>query len=71
MRDVTERGEAVDLGGAELVGTHASRIVQRTLALLEQAHPVRLDANPFGDGRAAERIVRVILERTRAAHPHA
>ncbi|MBI3319259.1 MAG: UDP-N-acetylglucosamine 2-epimerase (non-hydrolyzing) [Candidatus Omnitrophica bacterium] len=64
MRDVTERDEAVGLGGAELVGTDASRIVKRTMELLEQPGSLRLESNPFGDGRAAERIVRVILERT-------
>lgn len=65
MRDVTERGEAVDVGGAEVVGTDVSRIVERTRALLEHPRPLREGSNPFGDGRAAERIVRVIAERVR------
>lgn len=63
MRGATERMEAVEAGVAELVGTDLERIVERTAEALER--PVRISpgANPFGDGRAAERIARIILER--------
>ncbi len=63
MREVTERTEAVDLGVAELVGTSPDRIVSRTLDLLNQPPASRPSTNPFGDGRAGERIVRTIAER--------
>ncbi len=62
MRDVTERIEAVQAGIAELVGTETSRIVARTLALLEEPANGRTGANPFGDGKASERIVQRILK---------
>lgn len=63
MRDVTERTEAVDVGVAELVGTETSRIIERTVEILVRPKTIRPGGNPFGDGRAAERIVRVILEK--------
>ena len=63
MRAVTERTEAIDLGVAELVGTETDRIVSRTLDLLERPAPAYRGANPFGDGRAGERIVQTLLER--------
>ena len=65
MRDVTERVEAVAAGTAEIVGTSVSRIVKRTLALLEEAPGGRSTVNPFGDGHAAERIVQVLAEERR------
>ncbi|MBC6981696.1 non-hydrolyzing UDP-N-acetylglucosamine 2-epimerase [Caulobacter sp. 17J80-11] len=60
MRDVTERPEAVEAGVARLVGTRPDAIVEGVAAALESdAHPAA--ANPYGDGRAAERIVEGIL----------
>lgn len=63
MREVTERTEAVELGIAELVGTDPERIVSRALALLNQPTPRPPRTNPFGDGRASERIVGALLDR--------
>lgn len=65
MRDTTERPEAVEAGAAELVGADAERIAARGGQWL--AHPDTLaqtegTINPYGDGRAAERIVDWILE---------
>lgn len=60
MREVTERSEAIDSGGAKLVGTDAHRIAAEASMLLQDASAyARMAgaANPFGDGRAAERIV--------------
>jgi UDP-N-acetylglucosamine 2-epimerase len=63
LRGVTERPEAIDAGCARIVGTDRSVIVRATLELLtdrlaydRMAHV----ANPFGDGHASERIVRVL-----------
>jgi UDP-N-acetylglucosamine 2-epimerase (non-hydrolysing) len=60
LREVTERPEAVAAGTVRIVGTDRGRIVNETMRLLENnlaysqmAHAV----NPYGDGRAAERIV--------------
>lgn len=65
MRDVTERQEAVEAGAVRLVGTDAARIVTAATRLLDD--PAEYSAmtrgmNPFGDGRAAERIAGVLLE---------
>lgn len=60
MRDTTERPEAVEAGTVKLVGAHAGRIVGAATKLLddEQAHRAMSRAhNPYGDGRAALRIV--------------
>jgi UDP-N-acetylglucosamine 2-epimerase (non-hydrolysing) len=60
MREVTERSEAVAAGCAELVGTSPDRIVAATERLLAGARvtlPVGFCDNPFGDGKAGERIV--------------
>jgi UDP-N-acetylglucosamine 2-epimerase (non-hydrolysing) len=64
MRETTERPEAMDAGAVELVGTSVERIVDRMSALLddpvEYAHH-QIETNPYGDGRAAERIVDLML----------
>jgi len=68
MRDVTERPEAVKAGTVQLVGTDTQRIVASAIALLEDSaihERSRHIQNPYGDGRAAERIVQ---ELTGAAH---
>lgn len=60
MRDVTERPEGVEAGTARLVGTDVERIVAEAERLLTDSAAYRAMSrahNPFGDGRAAERIV--------------
>ncbi|UEM04758.1 UDP-N-acetylglucosamine 2-epimerase (non-hydrolyzing) [Skermanella rosea] len=67
MRDVTERPEAVEAGTVRLVGTDIDRIVGAAQHLLddERAYAeARRAHNPYGDGFAAERILK---ELTRAA----
>jgi UDP-N-acetylglucosamine 2-epimerase (non-hydrolysing) len=59
MRDTTERPEAVDAGTVRLVGTDADRIVTEAGELLDNAEVYQEMArahNPYGDGRACERI---------------
>ncbi len=63
MRDVTERPEGVESGTARLVGTDPERIVAEAERLLADAGAYRAMSkahNPFGDGRAAERITRAL-----------
>ncbi|MEJ2706559.1 MAG: UDP-N-acetylglucosamine 2-epimerase (non-hydrolyzing) [Anaerolineales bacterium] len=65
LRAVTERPEGVQAGTVRLVGTDAQRIVAETRRLLDdpQAHAEMAQAvNPYGDGHAAERIVRALLD---------
>ncbi len=58
-RDSTERGEGLAAGALTLVGTNPDRIVAAADTVLADpaAHRLDPDANPYGDGRAAERIV--------------
>src|SRR5690606_24636632 len=59
MRDTTERPEAVDAGTVKLVGTSVERIVEETERLLDDTVSYNCMAraiNPYGDGRASERI---------------
>ena len=59
-RESTERGEGVEAGTLRLVGTDPNRIVEAaTLLLTDPAEHAAMAAaaNPYGDGRAAERIV--------------
>lgn len=60
MRSVTERPEGVDAGVNMLVGTDADAIVAATLDLLRRPEAIAGMAsrdNPYGDGKAAQRIV--------------
>ena len=60
LRDTTERPEAIDAGTARLVGTDPTRVLSVTETLLhsEKAYEAMARAkNPYGDGRAAERIL--------------
>lgn len=60
MRDTTERPEGVDAGTALLVGPRSASILEHASRLLddEDAYSAMANAvNPYGDGRAAERIV--------------
>lgn len=64
MRDTTERPEAVDAGTVRLVGTSREKIVSETRRLLqdEAAYAAMSRAhNPYGDGKAVQRIVENIL----------
>jgi UDP-N-acetylglucosamine 2-epimerase (non-hydrolysing) len=63
MRDTTERPEAVEAGTVRLVGADAARIVDGVSTLLTdpRAYAEMAQAiNPYGDGRACERIVRAL-----------
>jgi UDP-N-acetylglucosamine 2-epimerase (non-hydrolysing) len=59
IRDLTERPEAMEAGVARLVGSEVEGIVEAARELLEDPAAYRRMSqagNPFGDGRAAERI---------------
>lgn len=60
MRDTTERPEAVDAGTVKLVGAVKKNIVKEVSALLdsdEKYQAMSRSMNPYGDGKAAARIV--------------
>lgn len=63
MRETTERPEGVAAGTARLVGTKEMHIVSEIFTLLDDNGAYQAMArahNPFGDGNAAQRIVKVI-----------
>ena len=63
MRRETERPEGVQAGGVKLVGTDRRTIVRRVLELFADDAAYRemaRVANPYGDGRAAQRIAAVL-----------
>ena len=60
MRDTTERPEALEAGTVKLVGTDFDKIVNEVSALLENREcyeRMSKAVNPYGDGKACERIV--------------
>jgi len=65
MRNVTERPEGIEAGTSKLVGTNVAAIVDATQRLLADKHEYEQMAkavNPYGDGKAAQRIVDILLE---------
>jgi UDP-N-acetylglucosamine 2-epimerase (non-hydrolysing) len=66
MRDTTERPEAVAAGTVRLVGTDANLIVKEFTELFNDSVAYKrmsVAHNPYGDGKAASRIVAAILEK--------
>ena len=64
MRDTTERPEAVDAGTVKLVGTDRELIISETSRLLddrEYYEKMSRSVNPYGDGKACERIVSTLF----------
>jgi UDP-N-acetylglucosamine 2-epimerase (non-hydrolysing) len=64
MRDTTERPEALESGTVRLVGTDYDKIVSEVSALLDDAsvyESMSKAVNPYGDGKACERIVKTLM----------
>ena len=64
MRDTTERPEALESGTVHLVGTDYQKIMNEVSTLLDD--PIAYDkmskaVNPYGDGKACERIINMFL----------
>jgi UDP-N-acetylglucosamine 2-epimerase (non-hydrolysing) len=63
LREVTERPEAVEAGTVKLAGVSRDAIFQMASELLQDQHAYRAMAeavNPYGDGKASERILEAI-----------
>ncbi len=63
MREVTERTEGIEAGTAKLVGTNREKIAEEVSLLLEDKNEYRKMSkavNPYGDGKASERIREII-----------
>jgi UDP-N-acetylglucosamine 2-epimerase (non-hydrolysing) len=68
MRETTERPEAVEAGTAKLVGVDKNRIINEVQLLLDDKTEYKKMAtavNPYGDGKAAQRIVKILMEKGR------
>lgn len=66
MRNTTERPEGIRAGIVKLVGTDKNSIVNSTLQLLDDPTvygEMSEASNPYGDGKAAERIVEVLIDK--------
>ena len=64
LRNETERPEAVEAGVAKLIGTNRQRIFEEVKQLLEDKEKYEKmvkSINPYGDGRASERIAKKTL----------
>lgn len=64
MRDTTERPEAVEAGTVKLVGSNVSNIVCELEKLLTDQESYRIMSvahNPYGDGKACNRIIEAII----------
>ncbi|WP_323596041.1 non-hydrolyzing UDP-N-acetylglucosamine 2-epimerase [Aliarcobacter butzleri] len=64
MRDTTERPEALEAGTVKLVGTSKETIIKEAQKLLDDEHEYNTMSkahNPYGDGKACERIIEFIV----------
>jgi len=72
LRETTERPEVIEVGAGQLVGTDTDRIVTAASRLLTDraAYEQMINVvNPFGDGRAAARIVQILTDRYSGSVP--
>lgn len=66
MRDTTERPEALSSGTVHLVGTDYNKIMNEVSTLLDDTEAYKKMSkavNPYGDGKACDRIVRVLNDK--------
>ena len=64
LRDTTERPEAVEAGTVKLIGTDSDRVFNESKLLLtdhQEYDRMAKSTNPYGDGKAASRIVSALL----------
>ncbi len=67
MRDTTERPEAIEAGTVKLVGANTNKIVNTAIELLDDFNiyeKMSKAHNPYGDGKAADRIVDFLKTRS-------
>jgi len=72
LRKVTERPEAFKAGLAKIIGTNKKRIIQESERLLNDPglYQEMIDSyNPYGDGKAADRIVNALIRWTKGESP--
>jgi UDP-N-acetylglucosamine 2-epimerase (non-hydrolysing) len=72
LRNVTERPEAFNAGLAKIVGTRKEKIVEESENLLNDAGlyaKMTDSSNPYGDGRASDRIVKALMQWSKGKRP--
>jgi len=64
LRNETEWVETIELGANVLVGTNPEKIVKETNKILSDTKhkKTKADSNPFGDGKASEKILNIIKD---------
>lgn len=68
LRETTERPEGVDAGCVEVIGTNKKTIIQKVSSLLEDSakyNQMSKAVNPYGDGKASQRIIKRLLKETK------
>jgi len=73
LRDSTERPEGIEAGTAKLVGANTENIFNFASRLLDQKtiyNEMARSINPYGDGEASKRIVKVIFESFGLGYDH-
>ena len=66
MRKTTERTEGIEAGTAKLIGTESKSILDETMKLIcdkRRYEEMTKAVNPYGDGKASERIYDILLDR--------
>jgi UDP-N-acetylglucosamine 2-epimerase (non-hydrolysing) len=64
LRETTERPEAIEAGTAKLIGTQEEKVYQAMKELETEKYAQMSEAsNPFGDGKASQRIVEFLKKR--------
>ena len=61
-RNVSERMEAVNLGFSKIVGSDKKKIITEVLSILDKFKGFKDTFNPYGDGKASNRIVKYIIK---------
>jgi UDP-N-acetylglucosamine 2-epimerase (non-hydrolysing) len=73
LRSVTERPEGFHAGLSKIIGTDKTNIIQETERLLTDTNlyqRMTSDNNPYGDGRASERIISSLIRWAKGAKPY-
>ena len=64
LRDTTEWVETLDLGANVLAGANKTSILENSRKMLRKdKHRIAFEVNPYGDGRASERIINIICQK--------
>ena len=72
LREVTERPEGIEAGAVKVIGTETKQMIEAVANLIDNHEEYRrmsMAVNPYGDGHASERIVKVLRAKAIKALP--